>query len=270
MRTILVTGATSGIGLLIARHLQDKGFTVYGTSRTPEKHRHEVSFELLEMDLASDRSIQQCVGILKTKTEKLDALINNAGTGVCGSAEETTLDQAFRQFETNFWGTVKMTRNVLPMMRQQRYGKIITIGSLAGLIGVPFQGYYSASKHALEGFYKSLRLEVAPFNIKVSIVEPGFFKTNLSNVFEYAEPSVSDYDITRNKALEVLSSSVDHAGTPEPVARMVRKILDTENPRFSYPVGKNTTLAPMLQFLCPRLLEFGLSSTFRIRRSARS
>ncbi len=123
-------------------------------------------------------------------------------------------------------------------MRQQRNGKIIAIGSLAGLIGVPFQSYYAASKHALEGFFKSLRFEVKTFNIKVSVIEPGFFKTNLNEAFEFAEPGISDYDKTRNKALKVFSDSINKAPSPEPVAETALKILRSKNPQFSYPSGK--------------------------------
>ena len=189
-------------------------------------------------------------------------LINNAGIGICGSAEETSIEQAYRQFETNFWGVVKMTKAVLPVMRKQRSGNIITIGSLAGLIGVPFQSYYSASKHALEGFFKSLKFETASFNIKISVVEPGFFKTNLHRVFEYAEPSVGEYDRMRANAIQFLQTSIDKAKTPEAVACKVLSIIKVKNPGYSYRVGNKTILAPWLQFLSYRLYEFGIRISF--------
>jgi short-subunit dehydrogenase len=149
-------------------------------------------------------------------------------------------------------------------MRQQRYGKIITIGSLAGLIGVPYQSYYSASKHALEGFYKSLRMELRPFNIDISVVEPGFFKTNLHNTFEYAPTTINDYEVIRKNALPVFSDSIEKADTPESVARIVFKILNSKNPGFSYRVGKDSWIAPLLQFLWYKLFEFGVSRKFRL------
>jgi NAD(P)-dependent dehydrogenase (short-subunit alcohol dehydrogenase family) len=264
MQTVLITGATSGIGLLIANLLREKGYKVYGTSRLPEKQRHTVQFELLELDITSETSVQNCIDTLLSKSATIDVLVNNAGIGICGSAEETTIEQAYKQVETNFWGAVKMTRAVLPVMRQQRSGKIITIGSVAGLIGVPNQSYYSAAKHALEGFYKSLRLEVSSFNIKISIIEPGFFKTNLHNAFEYAIPAISDYDNLRKNALPVFSDSIENAVTPEPVARIVLKIVNSENPGFSYRVGKNSWLAPFLQFIYYRLYEFATRKKFRL------
>jgi len=264
MQTVLITGATSGIGLLIANKLHEKGFTVYGTSRIPEKYKHTVPFDLLELDVTSEGSIRNCVDILISKTKTIDVLINNAGVGICGTAEETSVEQALKQFETNFWGVVNITKAILPVMRQQHFGNIITIGSLAGLIGVPFQSYYSASKHALEGFFKSLKFEVIPFNIKISVVEPGFFKTNLHNAFEYAEPTVSDYDKMRNRALHILSDSIEKAETPESVARVILKIINSKNPGYSYRVGKNTKLAPILQFFSYRLYEFGTRIKFRL------
>jgi short-subunit dehydrogenase len=264
MQTVLITGASSGIGLLIANHLHEKGYKVNGTSRLPGKQSQALPFELLELDITSDTSIQKCIDTLSAKSQTIDILINNAGIGICGSAEETSIEQAYRQVETNFWGAVKMTRAVLPFMRKQRSGKIITIGSLGGIIGIPYQSYYSAAKHALEGFYKSLRLEVSSFNIKISMVEPGFFKTNLHNTFEYATPEIRDYDNLRTNALPVFSDSIEKADTPESVARVVIKIINSQNPRFSYRVGKNSWLAPFLQFLYYRFYEFATRKKFRL------
>ncbi|GAB3641345.1 SDR family oxidoreductase [Spirosoma arcticum] len=262
MQTVLITGATSGIGLMIANQLYKNGFRVVGTSRFPDQHQANVPFELLALDVTSEASIRDCIAALSAKTTVIDVLINNAGNGVNGSAEETSPALARKQFETNFWGTVNMTKAVLPMMRQQRSGKIITIGSLAGLIGVPFQSYYAASKHALEGFFKSLRFEVKPFGISVSVVEPGFFKTNLAQAFEYAEPSIADYDATRTKALSVFSRSIETAPTPEPVADTVVKILRSKSPRFSYRVGTDARTLPILQFMFYRLFEWGAARKF--------
>jgi short-subunit dehydrogenase len=218
-KVILVTGASSGIGLLIANRLHNEGFTVFGTSRNPEKHRNEVPFRLLSLDVTSDQSIRNCIDHLMLEVPTLDVLINNAGGLLAGSVEETAIEQAYKQFETNFWGSVKMTKAVLPIMRSQRSGKIITISSLIGLIGIPFNSYYSASKHALEGFYKSLRLELRSFNIKVSVIEPGFFKTNIDKGAEYGNESISDYDHSRKKVFQFFSESLAKSPAPKPVAR---------------------------------------------------
>jgi len=210
-----VTGASSGIGLLMANKLHEEGFTVFGTSRNPDKYRGKVPFRLLSLDVTSDRSIRDCIDKLLSEVGTIDILINNAGGLLAGSVEETAIDQAYKQFETNFWGSVKMTKAVLPIMRKQRSGKIVTISSLIGLIGVPFNSYYSASKHALEGFYKSLRLELRPFNIKVSVIEPGFFKTNIDKGAEYGNENISDYEHSRKKVFQSTTNS-DTESTASP------------------------------------------------------
>ena len=265
MQTILITGATSGIGLTIAQSLQDKGYNVFGTSRSPEKYSKKFSFELLPLDITSIESIKNCMALLFRKTSTLDVLINNAGMVVVGSAEETDIELARKQFETNFWGAVNMTNGVLPFMRKQRSGKIITIGSLAGLIGVPFESYYSASKHAIEGFFKSLRFEVKPFNIHISVIEPGFFKTNLmSDPDLYVNPIIDDYDKIRSGPINVLNQSFDHAPSPQPVADTVLKIIQSKNPKFSYRVGKDAGMLPFLQFMSYSVFEKGAAKHFKI------
>jgi short-subunit dehydrogenase len=142
-------------------------------------------------------------------------------------------------------------------MRSQRSGKIITISSLIGLIGIPFNSYYSASKHALEGFYKSLRLELRSFNIKVSVIEPGFFKTNIDKGAEYGNESISDYDHSRKKVFQFFSESLAKSPAPGPVADVVLKIVNEKNPKYNYPVGARTRLLPALQFFSHNLLETG-------------
>ena len=264
MRTVLITGATSGIGLSIANKLYASGFTVFGTSRFPEQHQHKVAFELLPLDITSEDSIKNCLATLLARTVVIDALINNAGNDLNGSAEETSSRLARNQFEINFWGTVNMTKAVLPLMRAQKNGQIITIGSLAGLVGIPFQSFYVASKHALEGFFKSLRFEVKPFNIRVSVVEPAFFKTSLVQGFTYAEPTIAAYTKDRENALSVYSSSIKNGPSPEPVADVVLKILRTTRPQLSYRVGSDAKTLPFIQFMSYPLYEWGAAKRFKI------
>lgn len=263
MRSVLVTGATSGIGLMIATKLHENGFTVFGTSRSPEKYQGNLPFPLLALDITSEESVKQCMAAFSDRSPVIDVLINNAGILVSGSAEETSLEEARQQIEANFWGSVMMTRAVLPLMRQQRKGRIVTIGSLAGLIGVPFQPYYAASKHAIEGFFKSLRFEVAPFNIQVSVVEPGFFKSNLEQATEAAPSSIADYEVSRRNALRVFAESIKHAPTAEPVADVVLKILRSSRPKFSYRVGTEAQFLPLLQFMSYQFFEWGARRKFK-------
>jgi short-subunit dehydrogenase len=172
---ILITGASSGFGLILATKLHESGYNVIGTSRNPTKM--QVPFKMLALDIADDSSIKSFSNELFKHISQLDVLVNNAGYYLSGLAEETTIEQGKQQLETNFWGTIKLTNELLPHFRKQRNGKIITVGSIMGLLNFPSAAYYGASKHALEGYFKSLRFELNEFNIKVSMVEPMGFKT---------------------------------------------------------------------------------------------
>jgi len=258
MQTVLITGASSGIGLSIANELNDHGFRVFGTCRDPAKHRETVPFEMLELDITSDSSVQHCMDSVLSQTHSIDVLINNAGFGIIGTAEETSVEQAYKQMETNFWGTVRMTRAVLPSMRGQRHGKIIVIGSLAGLTGMALESYYSASKHALEGFFKSLRLEVKEFNIDISMVEPGFIRSKFHNAVEFAPPVISDYNKLRNTIRPFFLKSLINSQPANLVAKVVLRITKSGNPAFSYRVGKYTRIVPFFQFICRPLYEYGI------------
>ena len=159
-KNILVTGASSGFGLLIANELHRKGFNVIGTSRNPEKIKSTVPFKMIALNLDSDNSITTLPDRLFKEIDKLDVLINNAGFLVTGIAEEIPIELGRKQFETNFWGTIKVTNAILPSFRKQKFGKIITVGSITGLVAFPNTSYYASSKHALEGYFKALRYEL--------------------------------------------------------------------------------------------------------------
>ena len=246
-KTILVTGASSGIGLHIATRLHESGYHVIGTSRNPEKYQAEVPFQLFALDISADNSVELFVQQLFSDIAHLDVLINNAGYLVKGLAEETTIELGKQQFETNFWGTVKLTRALLPYFRKQRHGQIITTGSFLGLIGYPNATYYSASKHALEGYFKSLRFELNQFGIKISILEPVFFKTNISENSVASGEQIDDYNEFRQKVNTFSKKSIDDAPEPHAVVETVLKIIEEKNPKFSYPVGKGTSVFLTLQ-----------------------
>jgi short-subunit dehydrogenase len=209
----------------------------------------------LPLDVTSDESIKKCIELLLTKTQVLDVLINNAGASLGGAIEETPVEQAQKLFGTNFWGVVKMTKTILPLMRERGSGKIITIGSYYGLIGAPMVGYYSASKHALEGLFKSLRLEVKQFNIQVTLIEPSFYKSNIAAAGERVAVTIPAYDSIRKRVMNFIKEAITSASTPEPVAELVLKIINTREPKFSYRIGKNSRFLPALQFLWPAMFE---------------
>lgn len=255
-KTILITGASSGFGLILANDLQKKGFNVIGTSRQPEKYEGKIPFKLLKLDIDDDKSVQSFASELFNQIKTLDVLVNNAGFMVTGIAEETPLEVAKQQFETNFWGTVKVTNAILPHFRKQKFGQIITVSSIVGLIGPPNLSFYSASKHAVEGYFKSLRLELNPFNIKVSVVEPIWFKTNLGhNAVSSNGNKIADYDRYRKKVNAVTQAGLDQAQTPEPVAEIITKLIHTKEPKFSNPVGKQSGVISFLQKFAPKMFE---------------
>lgn len=170
-KVVLVTGASSGIGRATAAHLHDRGHRVFGTSRHPE--RHEAPFRMLALDVTDEASATAAVQAVLAEAGRIDALVNNAGLVLAGSVEDTAPAEALAVMNTNVLGTQRMVRAVLPAMRGQGAGVIVNVGSLAGRVGMPFQGLYSASKYALEGLTEALRLEAAPFGVTVALVAPG-------------------------------------------------------------------------------------------------
>jgi short-subunit dehydrogenase len=254
-QTILISGASSGFGLLIANKLHENGYHVIGTSRSPEKYQGKLAFKLLPLDIADDNSIESFGKQLFSQIKKLDVLINNAGYLVTGLAEETSIEIGKQQFETNFWGTVKLTNELLPYFRKQKQGKIITVGSLLGLVSLPNVAYYAASKHALEGYFKALRLELNQFNIKVSMVEPSSFKTNISNSSTTVKGAIEDYDGFRQKITSYTKTQFKDAPGPGPVINKVLKIVNEKNPRYSHPVGKGASMILTLQRFAFGILE---------------
>ena len=254
-QTILITGASSGFGLLVAQQLHKSGYNVIGTSRNPEKIQPSLPFKVLALDIADDNSILSFGKELFKHINQLDVLINNAGFYLSGLAEETAIEQGKRQFETNFWGTVKLTNELLPHFRKQRFGKIITVGSITGLLNFPSAAYYGASKHALEGYFKSLRFELNEFNIKVAMVEPMGFKTNILQSSVAAKGIINDYDTYRQKIERFSKDLFEKAPEPTPVINTLIKLLENKNPKFSHPVGKGASVLLAIQHFAYKTFE---------------
>lgn len=254
-KNILVTGASSGFGLLVANELHRKGYNVIGTSRNPDKVQAAVPFKMLTLDINDDNSIKSFTTTLFAEIKQLDVLINNAGFYLSGLAEETTIDQGKQQLETNFWGTVKLTNAILPYFRKQRFGKIITLSSIMGLISLPGGAYYAASKHALEGYFRALRFELNEFNIKVSMIEPVGFKTNIVTNSKVAENRIGDYDAYRTTLQDYTNDLFSKSEEPTTVATTLLKLVENESPKFNHPVGKGSTLFPAIQYLSFKTFE---------------
>lgn len=254
-KNILVTGASSGFGLSLANELHKRGYQVIGTSRNPEKTQSSVPFRLLALDITDDNSIRSFAKQLFSEIRQLDVLINNAGFYLSGLAEETSIEQGKQQFDTNFWGTIKLTNELLPYFRKQRSGKIITVGSIMGLISLPGGAYYAASKHALEGYFKALRFELKEFNIKVSMVEPVGFKTNIVTNSKVAENKISDYDQYRTTLADYTKDLFARSEEPVAVVETLLKLVENENPQFNHPVGKGSSLFPAIQYFSFKTFE---------------
>ncbi len=235
---VLITGGSSGIGKSIGTFLTEKGYIVYGTSRNPSKFKDFKAFRLLQLDVADVESIQTAVNIIEEEQGRLDILINNAGAGIMGAIEEVPHDEILKNFTTNYFGPINVTKSVLPLMRKQNGGLIINITSIAGYMGLPFRGIYSASKAALELTTEAWRMELKSFNIKMANVAPGDFATNIA-AGRYHAPILegSPYEKSYGDALKLMNDHVDAGSDPQVMAKMVYKIIKTKNPKVHYKVG---------------------------------
>ena len=247
---VLVTGASSGIGQAIAATLAEKGLTVFGTSR------HAVGgaitpFTMLPLDVRSDLSVRACVGEMLERAGGIDVLVNNAGYALTGAAEETSIEEAKEQFDTNFFGVVRVTNAVLPAMRQAGSGKIITLGSLVGLLGIPFASFYSATKFAIEGYSEALWYELRPFGISVSMLEPGWVRTALTDAGRIPAHSLPVYEGPKQLAAASIRRYVADGLDPHRVTDRVLDIIDDPSPRLRYPVGGDATWLPRLKVVAP-------------------
>ncbi|MEL7233266.1 MAG: SDR family NAD(P)-dependent oxidoreductase [Chloroflexota bacterium] len=263
-KVALVTGASSGFGKLIAETLIRDGLTVYGTSRR-DRPDTASGVKMRVMDVTNESSITACVDGVLAEAGHIDVLVNNAGITHSSFVEETHMAIARSVFETNFFGLAAVTSAVLPHMRAQRSGKIINIASLAGLIGAPGQGYYTATKHAVVGYSKALYHEVAQFGVQVVVLEPGFFKTEIHNNVAGEHNAIADYDATRAGMMQVLDEGIEQGADPQDVADVVSQVVKANNPRLHYRVGTDAFWLPIVNRLLPQgLYNIGLRWRFKL------
>jgi NAD(P)-dependent dehydrogenase (short-subunit alcohol dehydrogenase family) len=250
-QSVLITGATDGLGRAMAIFLAANGYRVFAAGRNAEKRgslerlaaEKKLLIETLDLDVTSDDSVSRGVARVLDRAGHLDVLINNAGVAYVAVMEEIAIDDLRRQYETNVFGAVRMIQAVLPAMRARRGGRILNISSIAGKISTPLMGSYSSSKFALESISDALRLELSPFGVKVVLIEPGFIPTNMQNASlelssAYAaraekSPYAAVYNAFRNSWRGVTRAA---RATPEDCARVIlRALLDT-SPRARYTV----------------------------------
>jgi len=262
-RVVLVTGASSGIGHAIAARLAKDGHQVFGTSRKGGGIPDGV--ETLSLDVCSDASVQDCVDGLLRRVGRIDVLVNSAGYLLTGAIEEATLEEAKAQLETNFFGVARMVKAVLPAMRRGRSGHIVAVSSLAGLVPVPFWGFYNASKFALEGYMETLRHELKPFGILVAMVEPGAIHTPF-----YENPQareMPEYAPWRDRALKTMRHFADEAPGPGVVAEVVARLISSRSPPLRNRITREASVFPFLRWLLPAsAFEAGTRRGFNLDR----
>lgn len=237
-RVALVTGASAGIGFACADHLHRAGWVTVGASRRGSTADGCTG---LTMDVDDDASVRDGVRQVLDAHGRIDALVAAAGWGVAGPVEHTTIAEARPQFETNFWGCVRVVQAVLPVMREQRAGRVVLISSIGGVIGIPFQAFYSASKFALEGLGESLAYEVAPFGIHVTLVQPGNVRTEFTARRQMAASGGDAvYDAAVARAVGAMERDERNGVPPGDVAVLVRRILGARRPPRRVSVGKSS------------------------------
>jgi NAD(P)-dependent dehydrogenase (short-subunit alcohol dehydrogenase family) len=233
---ILITGASMGIGRATANHLTQLGHRVYGTSR--QAFGEQVAFQTLIMDVTSEESVRQAVETIVAQEGKLDVLINNAGLGIVAALEEVPEEMARQIFDTNVWGVLRTCRAVLPTMRAQGHGLIINVSSIAGMMGLPCRGIYSASKAAVEMITETLSIETRAFGVRVCSVLPGDVKTNINqNRLVALSGEESPYRALVARMNAQVNAEVSAAAEPLYIAKAIEKILKTPTPRIHYVAG---------------------------------
>lgn len=237
-KIVLITGGSSGIGKSIGEFLTNKKFKVYGTSRNPQ-NLPGISFPLLGLDVTKNETIKTAVSEIINREGRIDVLINNAGIGITGPIEETPEDEIKKAFDTNFFGPLNVTKAVIPHMREQGSGLIINITSIAGYMGLPYRGIYSATKGALELTTEAFRMELKDFNIKMTSVAPGDFSTNIA-AGRYHAPVLEDspYKMAYKNTLKIMNRHVDSGKDPDVMANVIYNIILKDDPKGHYKVGE--------------------------------
>ena len=277
-KTVLVVGASSGIGRACALHLARRGYHVFGTTRrTPSEVedalRQELTIsdrlQIVAMDVDDGASVEAGIREVEEQAGRIDAVVNCAGFGIGGSIEDTADDEAKAIFETNFFGTLRVCRAVLPIMRRQNSGTIVNVSSIGGRISVPFVALYGATKFAIEGLTEALRMEVRGFGIRVVLVEPGDFATGFTDSRRPARNALKSdvYADAYHATLAVIERDERGGASPEAIGRLVVRILSARSPRLRYMAGALfQRIAVVLRIILPaRLFSWGLMKYYHIR-----
>ena len=260
----LVTGVSSGIGREIAQLLAERGARVFGTVRNPQSASPIRGVEIVRMEVTDDASVNEAVRSIVRKAGPIQYLVNNAGYSFMGALEETSIEEARQQFETNLFGVLRVTNSVLPGMRQQGYGRIVNISSVLGFLPAPYMGIYVASKHAVEGYTETLDHEVRRFGVRALLVEPAQTKTNIRGNSKFAKVALDVYADERKRLTDVVQQSIEHGDDPRIVAEAVYQALTAKSPRLRYPVGKGIAFSRLRRFVPAGMFDKSFRKQFQL------
>ncbi|PEZ03736.1 short-chain dehydrogenase [Bacillus sp. AFS018417] len=263
-KIVIITGSSSGFGLLTSLEFAKNGYLVIATMRNVEKQTEliekatslhiEQNIKIHPLDVTSEESIGKFTAFINN-LGRIDILINNAGYASGGFAEEIPIEEYRKQFETNVFGAIAVTQAILPIMRRQKRGKVINVSSISGKMGFPGLSPYVASKYALEGWSESLRLEVKPFGIDVSLIEPGSYNTNIWEIGQKLAEATSESESPYKEYMKEIEQHI-HNGSetlenPKDVAEKIVAIAESQHPTLRYPIGKGVKLMILLKNLLP-------------------
>lgn len=253
-KTAFVTGASSGIGKAAALALSRAGYRVIGTSRNAKPDEVRNGIRMIACDVTSDESVTAAVALAHAELGRIDLAVNNAGYAVSGAAEESSVEQVRSLFDTNFLGVVRVTNAVLPIMRLQAQGRILNIGSVMGLIPGPFGAYYTASKHAIEGYSESLDHEVRQFGIRIAVIEPWATKTSIEANSPQGDRPVAAYRQTFARYQAAFDAAMATGDTADDVAATILRAAQAKVLRLRYPSGKSAKQTSFARRFLPRAL----------------
>ena len=245
----IITGCSSGIGYETSILLAKNGFKTYATMRNVEKgdklkdiaEKENLDLKIIKLDVTDDYSIKNAINEIIRETSRIDILVNNAGNNIAGTVEDLSIEEFKEQFETNFFGLVRVTKAVLPIMRNQNSGIIVNLSSIVGKMAIPLNSAYTSSKFAVEGFSESVRYELEDFGIKVILIEPGVIKSNFYENIKMSKNSLSDpkspYQLITQKIFEAFLSMIQYAFPAKIVAEVILEAITSDNPKIRYAVG---------------------------------
>jgi NAD(P)-dependent dehydrogenase (short-subunit alcohol dehydrogenase family) len=263
-KVALITGVSSGIGRATAQMFADRRALVFGTVRDPDHAQPIAGVQLIRMDVTDSASVNSAVEMALQKAGKIDIMVNNAGYSIAGALEETSVEEARLLFETNFFGVLRVTQAVLPSMRRHRYGRIVNISSMFGVLPGPYRGIYVASKHALEGYTKTLDHEVRMFGIRAVLVEPVYTKTKIAEnekTVQAADPAYAD---PKQRLTKIVEKEIANGDDPNTVAKVVYAAVTTRSPHLQYPVGQGVMLSLLNRFLPARMFDNQFRKRFQL------